>query len=89
MQFNQTRGVIDKLREKVERSHLMIVHMRAQLDNYNEQLEIMNTIAAHSALQVCRPLPTQHTNSKAFQQGRFFRRERPSFVLPFAQSSPL
>jgi len=49
--FNQTRGIIDKLREKVERNHLMITHLKAQITNFDEQLEIMDTIAAHSALQ--------------------------------------
>lgn len=49
--FNQTRGIIDNLREKVERNHLMITHLKAQITNYDEQLEIMDTIAAHSALQ--------------------------------------
>jgi len=49
--FNQTRVIIDDLREKVERNHLMITHLKAQITNYDEQLEIMDTIAAHSALQ--------------------------------------
>jgi len=49
--FNQTRGIIDNLRDKVERHHLMITHLKAQVSNFDEQLEIMDTIAAHSALQ--------------------------------------
>merc|ERR1712196_482276 len=49
--FNQTRGIIDKLRDRVERKHLMITHLKSQIANFDEQLEIMDTISAHSALQ--------------------------------------
>jgi len=51
MQFNQTRNIIDDLRDSVERHHLMITHLHAQIANFDEQLEIMNTIEAHSSLR--------------------------------------
>ena len=49
--FNQTRTIIDDLRQRVERHHLMITQLKATLENFDEQLEVMNTISQHSALQ--------------------------------------
>ena len=49
--FNQTRTIIDDLRGRVERHHLMISMLQAQIANLEEQLEVMNTIEQHSALQ--------------------------------------
>merc|ERR1719473_2061776 len=49
--FNQTRTIIDDLKSRVERHHLMISHLKAQISNLEEQLEVMNTIEQHSALQ--------------------------------------
>jgi hypothetical protein len=50
-QFNQTRTILDSLRDRVERHHVMIQHLKAQRANFDEQLQIMDTIDQHSALR--------------------------------------
>lgn len=50
-QFNQTRNIITETRDRVERHHLMIEHLLSQIKNLDEQIEIMDTIQAHSAMQ--------------------------------------
>jgi Ca2+-binding EF-hand superfamily protein len=62
VQFNQTRSIIDDMRERVERGRLMICHLRAQLANLEEQLEVMSSIEEHSALQ--RELKTARGEKK-------------------------
>eukprot|EP00941_MAST-03F_sp_MAST-3F-sp1_P001802 g1802.t1 len=49
--FNQTRIVIDALREKLERHYLKISHYKNEYLNLEEQLEVMNSINSHSSLQ--------------------------------------
>ena len=49
--FNQTRVLLTDIGDRVERNHLQLEHLKTQIANLDEQIEIMDTIQQHSALQ--------------------------------------